>query len=153
MKTMLVSSLLLVTLVSRVSSEQCQHPPPSPHFNNSLYSGRWYEVCARVEKYRSKINECLCQVGKYQTLGGSIFQQDTVCTIATYDPFDLVSGGGDIGYSSRKHSPSGDWVNATGTLTQLESPGHFSQQLSFGGFEGPDVDYNVIWLDQDSAIE
>merc|ERR1712012_275133 len=106
-----------------------------PHFNNSLYSGRWYEV------------------GKYQTLGGSIFQQDTVCTIATYDPYDLVSGGGDIGYSSRKHSPSGDWVNATGTLTQLESPGHFSQQLSFGGFEGPDVDYNVIWLDQDSAIE
>merc|ERR1712012_553197 len=76
MKTMLASSLLLVTLVSRVSSEQCQHPPPSPHFNNSLYSGRWYEV------------------GKYQTLGGSIFQQDTVCTIATYDPYDLVSGGG-----------------------------------------------------------
>ena len=133
-----------------MSGEQCQHPPPSPHYNNSLYSGRWYEV------------------GKYQTLGGSIFQLDTVCTIATYDPYDLSSGGGDIGtkyfletwiqnifsgYSSRKHSPTGDWVNATGTLTELELPGHFSQQLSFGGFEGPAVDYNVIWVDEDSAIE
>ena len=44
-------------------------------------------------------------------------------------------------------------MNATGTQTQLESPGHFSQQLNFGGFEGPAVDYNVIWLDEDSAIE
>ena len=57
------------------------------------------------------------------------------------------------GYSSRKHSPTGDWVNATGTLTELELPGHFSQQLNFGGFEGPAVDYNVIWVDEDSAIE
>ena len=37
------------------------------------------------------------QVGKYQTLGGSIFQIGTVCTIATFDPYDMEMGGGDIG--------------------------------------------------------
>ena len=57
------------------------------------------------------------------------------------------------GYSSRKRSPDGDWNNATGTLTQLDHPGHFSQELVFGGFEGPAVDYNVVWLDEESAIE
>ena len=87
----------------------------------------------------------IIQVGKYQTLGGSIFQIGTVCTIATFDPYDMEMGGGDIGrylrltehvclcahiilgYSSRKRSPDGDWNNATGTLTQLDHPGHFSQ--------------------------
>ena len=100
-----------------------------------------------------------------------MFQQGTVCTIATYDPYDSTTGGGDIGktetfhlyfsfirlsfsgYSSRKNEPTGKFVNATGILTQLEHPGHFSQQLNFGGFAGPEVDYNVIWLDEDSAIE
>ena len=57
------------------------------------------------------------------------------------------------GYSSRKHSPSGGWSNATGTLTELDQPGHFSQSLSFGGWAGPAVDYNVVWLDEDTAIE
>ena len=37
------------------------------------------------------------EVGKYQTLGGSIFQQGTVCTTATYDPYHMEEGGGDIG--------------------------------------------------------
>ena len=57
------------------------------------------------------------------------------------------------GYSSRKRSPDGDWNNATGTLTQLDHPGHFSQELVFGDFEGPAVDYNVVWLDEETAIE
>ena len=35
----------------------------------------------------------------------------------------------------------------------MELPGHFSQTLNFGGFEGPAVDYNVVWLDEDTAIE
>ena len=60
-------------------AEKCMHPPPSPNYNNELYSGRWYEV------------------GKYQTFGGAIFQRGTVCTIATYAPYNLESGGGDIG--------------------------------------------------------
>ena len=110
------------------------------------------------------------EVGKYQTLGGSLFQQGTVCTIATYDPYSMEEGGGDIGiylviflspgiplfflgYSSRKHDPSGDFVNATGTLTVVDDPGHFLQELYFFGFAGPSVDYNVVWLDEDTAIE
>jgi len=116
-------------------AEKCMHPPPSPNYNNELYSGRWYEV------------------GKYQTFGGAIFQRGTVCTIATYAPYNLESGGGDIGYSSRQDEPNGAWVNATGTLTVIGEPGHFSQTLTFGDFEGPAVDYNVIWLDEDTAIE
>ena len=57
------------------------------------------------------------------------------------------------GYSSRKHEPSGSWSNATGSLAALELPGHFSQTLNFGGFQGPAVDYNVVWLDSETAIE
>ena len=68
-------------------------------------------------------------------------------------------------------------VNATGVLTELDTPGHFSQvwskkkfsqagtifihwtkslfpqTLEFFGFEGPPTDYNVIYIDEDSAIE
>ena len=145
--------LMTVMLAEVVRGEKCQHPAPAPGYTNTLYSGRWYEV------------------GKYQTLGGSIFQQGTVCTIATFQPYSLAEGGGDIGesiyslsyhqhnhrniagYSSRKHEPSGSWSNATGTLAPMELPGHFSQTLNFGGFEGPAVDYNVVWLDEDTAIE
>ena len=74
-------ALLVSVTVSAVSGEKCQHPPAAPAYSNSLYSGRWYEV------------------GKYQTLGGAIFQVDTVCTIATYQPYDMTEGGGDIGNS------------------------------------------------------
>merc|ERR1719474_1988882 len=115
--TMYLHTLLVVAPL--ILAEKCLHPPPAPTYSNSLYAGRWYEV------------------GKYQTLGGSIFQQGTVCTIATYDPYSMEEGGGDIGYSSRKHDPSG----------------HFVQELYFFGFAGPAVDYNVVWLDEDTAIE
>ena len=64
-----------------------------------------------------------------------------------------AAGGGDIGYSARLYSPEGAWVNASGTLEPLEPAGHFSQQLNFAGWVGPAVDYTVIHLDQDSAIE
>ena len=105
-----------------------------------------------------------------------MFQKGTVCTIATYDPYADTEGGGDIGrilrilklliktirifdtslflgYSSRKTTPDGAWNNATGILESMEEPGHFTQTLVFFGIQGPSVDYNVIWLDEDSAIE
>merc|ERR1712013_97053 len=69
----------LLTILPLTLAEKCIHPPPAPSYSNNLYDGRWYEV------------------GKYQTLGGSLFQQGTVCTIATYDPYSLEEGGGDIG--------------------------------------------------------
>ena len=37
------------------------------------------------------------QVGKYQTIGGAIFQIGTVCTEANFSPYGDV-GDGDIGY-------------------------------------------------------
>merc|ERR1712156_568133 len=84
--------------------------------------------------------------------GGSIFQIGTVCTEANFIPYGEV-GDGDIGYSSRRDTPDGEYVNATGTLRELEAPGHFEQTLEFFGFEGPPTDYNVIYIDEDSAIE
>ena len=40
-------------------------------------------------------------------------------------------------------------------MTEVEQPGHFEQVLFFGPDQepGPVVDYNVIWLDDESAIE
>ena len=75
--TMLV--MMMMAVVEVVRGEKCHHPPPAPGYTNTLYAGRWYEV------------------GKYQTLGGAIFQQDTVCTIATFLPYNMAEGGGDIG--------------------------------------------------------
>ena len=77
--TWLTWLMMMVEAVEVVRGEKCQHPPPAPGYTNTLYAGVWYEV------------------GKYQTLGGAIFQQDTVCTIATYQPYTMAQGGGDIG--------------------------------------------------------
>ena len=41
----------------------------------------------------------------------------------------------------------------SGTLTQLDAPGHFQQQLYFFGIPGPSVDYNVIYIDEEVAVE
>ena len=54
-----------------------------------------------------------------QTPGGAWFQEGTVCTIATYEAENLENGGGAIGYSSRRDSPDGSFVNATGILDYL----------------------------------
>merc|ERR1712012_1439566 len=61
--------------------------------------------------------------------------------------------GGNIGYCARKETPQGNFVNATGTLSQKDIPGHFEQQLYFYGIPGPKVDYNVIYIDEEAAIE
>ena len=59
-----------------------------------------------------------------------------------------------LGNSSRKDEPNGAWVNATGTLTPISwHQGRFFIQLNFGDYVGPYRDYNVIWLDEDAAIE
>lgn len=127
---------LAAFIIVAASGKKCQHPPPAENFTDQMYAGRWYEV------------------GKIQTPGGAAFQEGTVCTIATYSPVsDPNNGGGDIGYSSRQDNPDGKFVNATGTLKALNPPGHFTQQLVFFGIPGLPVDYNVIHLDEDSAIE
>merc|ERR1711997_331262 len=84
------------------AEDRCLHPPPAENYMNSLYQGRWYEI------------------GKIQTPGGAAFQEGTVCTIATYDAENPENGGGSIGYSSRKETPDGSFVNATGVLRELD---------------------------------
>ena len=71
--------LAFAIFISVCGAEKCMSPLPAPNFSNALYSGRWYEV------------------GKYQTFVGSIIQRGSVCTIATYDPWNLYGGGGYIG--------------------------------------------------------
>merc|ERR1719433_1165122 len=86
--TMLLMMVMMMT-VEVVRGEKCHHPPPAPGYTNTLYAGRWYEV------------------GKYQTLGGAIFQQDTVCTIATYQPYLMTQGGGEVPDSGWSNLPAG----------------------------------------------
>merc|ERR1719400_2925992 len=134
--------LLLLLAAETTIAEKCLHPPPSENYSNQLYAGQWFEV------------------GKYQTIGGAIFQMGTVCTEANFSPYGDV-GDGDIGYSSRRDSPDGDMVNATGVLTELDTPGHFSQGHFWPKFDGRGhgnilkdraaTDYNVIYIDEDSA--
>ena len=38
-------------------------------------------------------------------------------------------------------------------LRELDAPGHFEQQLYFFGIPGPKVDYNVIYIDEEVAVE
>ena len=39
-------------------------------------------------------------------------------------------------------------------MTELDAPGHFEQQLYFFGVvPGPKVDYNVIYIDDEVAVE
>ena len=47
------------------------------------------------------------------------------------------------------------WItlHQIGTLSQKDIPGHFEQQLYFYGIPGPKVDYNVIYIDEEAAIE
>ena len=62
---------------------------------------------------------CYSSFFQIQTPGGASFQEGTVCTIATYDPDEAEVGGGAIGYSSRKETPQGDYVNATGIVAEM----------------------------------
>merc|ERR1712158_316877 len=103
-----LTRLCLLLAAATTIAEKCLHPLPSENFSNQLYAGRWFEV------------------GKYQTIGGAIFQMGTVCTEANFSPYGEV-GDGDIGYSSRRDTPDGEMVNATGVLTELDAPGHFEQ--------------------------
>merc|ERR1712241_596027 len=115
----------------------CKEPPTAESYQNDKYEGIWYEI------------------GKIQTPGGAFFQRDSVCTIAIFNPYEPVFGNGDIEYSSRKHTPDGPFNNASGVLEAQDEArnGYFKQQLYINGIPTPKVDYRVIHIDDDSAIE
>merc|ERR1712179_813549 len=69
--------------------------------------------------------------------------------------YEPIFGNGDIEYSSRKHTPDGPFNNASGVLEAQDETrnGYFRQQLYINGIPTPKVDYRVIHIDDDSAIE
>ena len=83
--------LSLLLAAATTIAEKCQHPLPSENYSNQLYAGQWFEVTKS-----SYIPFQFLQVGKYQTIGGAIFQIGTVCTEANFSPYGDV-GDGDIG--------------------------------------------------------
>ncbi|KAK3774608.1 hypothetical protein RRG08_035037 [Elysia crispata] len=112
---------------------KCLLPPPSANFTLTGYYGLWYEA------------------GKIQTAGGAIFEKDCVCTTIQVEPKKAGKPGDSSALNScRKSSPSGKYLNATGQLTTMNPPGKWKE----GFFVAvPKVDYTVIYLDKDFAVE
>ena len=96
-------------------------------------SGFWYEI------------------GRMQTAGGAIFQAGKVCTGFEFTP----RGGGRamVDYTSRVSEPTGRWSNITGRLEPNADmvDGNFYQKFPWS--EEPGVSWNIIYLDNDWAIE
>merc|ERR1711884_984004 len=130
MKSIFVLAFFFVTFSL---AERCQHPPPAPNYKNSLYEGRWYEM------------------GRIQTPGGAAFQEGNVCTIVTYAPNDPDVGGGDIGYSSKKETPEGRFVNADYCIHIISRQPTLSQEkvdelIAFSeglGLNTENIDYKI----------
>jgi len=131
--------LVLCALVGFSAASQCRHPPAAEGYTNEKYSGIWYEI------------------GRIQTAGGAIFQTGAECTSAEFTPNDgsEAFGDGNIHYSAREFGPHGPFNNVSGTLKALDKSqnGHFEQTLVILGIKTPAVDYNVVYLDDDAAIE
>jgi len=136
-KTFLFVFPLFFLTIYSAFGKVCKDAPTAESYENQKYEGIWYEI------------------GKIQTPGGAFFQRDSVCTIATFAPYEPIFGNGDIEYSSRKHTPDGPFNNASGVLEAQDENrnGYFRQQLYINGIPTPKVDYRVIHIDDDSAIE
>ena len=88
-----LACLFLLLAAATTIAEKCLHPPPAENYSNQLYAGQWFEVIIKLILAEWKL---FLQVGKYQTIGGAIFQIGTVCTEANFSPYGIV-GDGDIG--------------------------------------------------------
>ncbi|XP_070196836.1 apolipoprotein D-like [Littorina saxatilis] len=134
-KNMYSFILQTVVCISVLHTAQgaCKAPPPSANFTMKGYSGMWYEV------------------GKVQTAGGAYFEKDCVCTTIDVQPIAASTTGDATAVNScRKLSPTGQFLNATGSLTEQVTPGKWKEGLFVFV---PKVDYTVIYLDDEFAIE
>ncbi|KAH3843716.1 uncharacterized protein LOC127877588 [Dreissena polymorpha] len=116
-----------------ISADHCKSPSAATGFVNEKYYGLWYEI------------------GKMQTPGGAAFEKDCVCTTIDVSQVKGATNGDATAVNScRKLAPSGEFLNATGSLTDEAVPGHWKE-----GFFPlvPKVDYRVIYLDDHLAIE
>ncbi|GFN82201.1 prostaglandin-h2 d-isomerase [Plakobranchus ocellatus] len=127
---------LLILVYSKVLvmvHGKCMSPPPSSNFTVGGYSGLWFET------------------GKIQTFAGAFFQRDCVCTTVEVTPeINRTNGDSTAINSCRKLTPQGKYLNATGHLENMNPPGKWKQWIfAFA----PKVDYTVIYLDKDFAVE
>ncbi len=135
-------SLLLLLLCIMVASvmikaEKCSFPPPASGFSNSMYNGRWFEI------------------GKIQTKGGAFFEKDCVCTELNIKTTDEKTGDGLADNDCRDKTATGRWTNATGNLynEDMSKPGKWLESFTFGGSPSPPVNYTVIAISDDYAVE
>lgn len=99
-----------------------------------MYDGTWYEI------------------GRVQTAGGAIFQENCVCTQLIVAPAVNATAPGDstVQLSCRQFTPAGSFENVTGALIRMSPPGHW-----FETFVPPSwnigVNYTVIAAGTDGA--
>jgi len=125
---LLQKACLLLALVCSIEAT-CLHPPLPADYVNIKYQGGWYEI------------------GRIQTPGGAFYQRNCVCDVALFNFENPISGNGNVTYVCRNQTVDGVLTPISGLLIAGEIPGNFNQVLYSA------VDYNVIWLDEDSAIE
>eukprot|EP00105_Crassostrea_gigas_P012469 XP_011428465.1 PREDICTED: apolipoprotein D [Crassostrea gigas] len=132
--TLLVQIFLLdISKAFIVGSSSCKAPPVAAGFRNDRYNGLWYEV------------------SKAQTAGGAYFEKDCVCTTIDIQPVTSATNGDSTAINRcRKLAPSGDFMNATGTLSSESPAGHWKE----GFFPGaPKADYTIVYLTDTVAVE
>jgi len=129
-----IISVLAFAYVSLVSSDPgCVDVAPAANFYNELYSGHWYEM------------------GKIQTAGGAFFQKHCWC-----DGLDFVTefenyGDGEVTYACRIDGPDGEDSKATADLFYEGTPGSFKQKFRYPFSRR--LDYTVVYIDEDTAVE
>jgi lipocalin len=135
MKAAALTLVAAAAVASLSAANRCPTPQPAPGFTGPGYGGVWYEIA------------------KAQTWGGAIFQAGCQCTTLTVSPSNDGSPTDlSIVNSCRKDAPNGPYENATGTLVNehADAPGWFEEEFIPGL---PTVNYTVIHLDADTAVE
>ena len=75
--------------------------------------------------------------------GGSLIQQFCACTALVYTPDDSSGdGNATVVNSCRFLSPSGNYLNATSTLSNMGPAGHWTEKFDFP--LAPAGSYNII---------
>ena len=137
MISILLLSVVIFAAVALSSSSLCSFPAPAKGFTNQKYNGKWYEI------------------GKIQTKGGAFFEKDCVCTELNIKTTDEASGDSIADNDCRDKTATGKWTNATGSLynENMNMPGKWLESFTFGGSPSPPVNYTVIAISDDYAVE
>ncbi|KAK4315008.1 hypothetical protein Pmani_013749 [Petrolisthes manimaculis] len=111
----------------------CVDTDPAQNYMNQYYEGVWYEI------------------GRLQTPGGAFFQAGCHCETTYFTSPSPDVGDGEATYTCRKDGPNGELTSATADLHQDGAAGHFKQQFRYP--LSPSLDYTIIYIDQDTAVE